>query len=130
LTAPPPPQAHSGTPQRRPDGDKRAPKTAVGERHPRVFPLISRLKATWLFFTDTSAPVALKLAFALAFVYILLPVDAVPDLVPIFGWLDDLGVAAVAVAFLLRTISPYRQESSAESSGEVEVVDTSGVEIR
>ncbi|MEQ1593906.1 MAG: YkvA family protein [Casimicrobium sp.] len=32
----------------------------------------------------------------LAFLYIISPLDLVPDVIPFFGWLDDLGVLAWA----------------------------------
>ncbi|GMU62566.1 MAG: hypothetical protein AMXMBFR34_43290 [Myxococcaceae bacterium] len=45
-----------------------------------------------------------KLLGLLAVAYVVLPVDAVPDVVPIFGWLDDVGVVAAVATFLVRDI--------------------------
>jgi uncharacterized membrane protein YkvA (DUF1232 family) len=86
--------------------------------------------AAWRFLADPSAPLAQKIVFALALLYVIVPVDALPDLVPVLGWLDDLGVAAVALALLLWTIRPYRQESSSETAVGVAVIDTPGVQLR
>jgi len=36
----------------------------------------------------------------LALVYLVWPVDLVPDFAPVIGWLDDLGIAALAIAYL------------------------------
>lgn len=38
----------------------------------------------------------------LAAVYTVLPTDLVPDVLPVVGWLDDVGLLSVAVALLLR----------------------------
>ncbi len=32
----------------------------------------------------------------LAFLYVLSPIDLIPDFIPVIGWLDDLGVLAWA----------------------------------
>ena len=32
----------------------------------------------------------------LAFIYVLSPLDLIPDFIPVLGWLDDLGVLAWA----------------------------------
>jgi uncharacterized membrane protein YkvA (DUF1232 family) len=72
----------------------------------------------------------LKLLFLLAALYVVLPVDAVPDVVPVFGWLDDLGVAALAVAFLLRTVRAYEDAPVGARAAHERVVETSGVEVR
>ncbi len=50
----------------------------------------------------------MKILFLLALAYVVMPVDAVPDVIPVVGWLDDLGVVAIASAFLWRAIEPYR----------------------
>lgn len=37
----------------------------------------------------------------LAFLYIVLPLDLIPDVIPVVGWLDDLGVLAWAARQVL-----------------------------
>jgi uncharacterized membrane protein YkvA (DUF1232 family) len=46
----------------------------------------------------------------LAVVYFLSPVDAVPDLIPILGWLDDLGVLSAAAFWMVRQVQQYHPE--------------------
>ena len=41
-----------------------------------------------------------KLLVLAAAAYVVLPVDLIPDVIPVFGWLDDLGVVGLAVAWL------------------------------
>jgi uncharacterized membrane protein YkvA (DUF1232 family) len=38
----------------------------------------------------------------LAVLYILSPLDILPDFIPIIGWLDDLGVLAWAARYVLK----------------------------
>lgn len=42
-----------------------------------------------------------------ALVYFISPIDAIPDLVPLFGYLDDLGVITAVLKFLGHELIPY-----------------------
>lgn len=46
---------------------------------------------------DPVLPRAVKIALAAAVVYLLSPLDLIPDFIPIAGYLDDVLVAAVVV---------------------------------
>ncbi|AKV04638.1 hypothetical protein AKJ09_11301 [Labilithrix luteola] len=70
---------------------------------------MGRLRALVRYFRDPSASIFGKLFVLLAVVYVVCPVDLIPD-VPIVGWLDDLGVASLAMAFLARTVARYRHD--------------------
>ncbi len=59
------------------------------------------------YFRDPSASLIGKLFVLGAVAYVVCPVDLIPD-VPIVGWLDDIGVAGVAMAFLGRVLDKYR----------------------
>lgn len=60
----------------------------------------------------TLPPVLRIIFLAVALLTILLPVDAVPDLAPIIGWLDD-AVAVGYLAFeLVQSIRSWRQGKS------------------
>lgn len=48
-----------------------------------------------------------KLLGLLAVAYVVLPVDAVPDVLPVVGWLDDVGVVAAALAFFSRDVQRH-----------------------
>lgn len=59
---------------------------------------------------DGRVPRWKKLAGLLAVLYFLSPVDAVPDVVPVLGWLDDLGVLSAAAFYMVRQVQQYRPE--------------------
>lgn len=46
---------------------------------------------------------------ALAIVYLLWPIDLAPDLIPFFGWLDDIGFGTIALWYLSRTARNYSE---------------------
>ena len=71
---------------------------------PLVWPL---LRLVWRLFWDRRVPLAAKSLPVLAVVYVLSPLDLIPDIVPAVGRLDDLLVAALLLlAFII--LSPRR----------------------
>jgi uncharacterized membrane protein YkvA (DUF1232 family) len=70
-------------------------------------PIVVRLKHLPGYLTDPSVSVLKKLALVLGVVYILSPVDAIPDVIPVVGWLDDIGVMGLLVSWLLRELDRY-----------------------
>ena len=65
------------------------------------------VKALFRYMRDKSIPWYRKSIVVAALIYFITPIDAVPDFIPIFGYLDDLGVIVAAVKFLGREIVPY-----------------------
>ncbi len=71
-------------------------------------PIVADFAALLRFFRDADASVAGKAFVLLAVAYVIWPVDAVPDVAPVLGWLDDLGVAALALAYVAKVVKRYR----------------------
>lgn len=70
---------------------------------------IERLRLGWRLLRDPRVPVAPKLLVPLAALYIVSPIDVVPEiLIPILGLVDDVGVigAALAVISMLTRWAP------------------------
>ena len=54
-----------------------------------------------------------KLAGVGAIAYLVMPLDLVPDVMPIVGWLDDVGVLSAAAMFMVREVKRHAQKVDA-----------------
>lgn len=48
-----------------------------------------------------------KAAIVFTIVYLIWPIDLLPDIAPILGWLDDIGVTALAMTYLVHASNKY-----------------------
>ncbi|PZR18583.1 MAG: hypothetical protein DI536_01500 [Archangium gephyra] len=53
-----------------------------------------------------------KVLGVLAVLYAVLPVDAIPDVVPLFGWLDDIGLLGVAFGLIARDMARHSKQGA------------------
>ncbi len=65
------------------------------------------IKALWRYMNDGSISWYRKTVVVAALIYFISPIDAVPDLIPVIGYLDDLGVIVATMKFLGSEITPY-----------------------
>lgn len=78
----------------------------------------------WRFLRDPAAPKLPKAMALLALVYVVVPVDLIPDLMPVLGWLDDLGMTGLALGYIATKAASYedaevvRKENEAKGGGE------------
>ena len=63
-------------------------------------------------------PTQAKIVIYSALAYFILPTDAVPDLIPVAGYTDDLGALAAAFATVAAYITPEIVEKSKEKADE------------
>ena len=61
------------------------------------------------YFRDPAVSAWRKLAGLGAMAYVALPIDAIPDVIPALGWLDDLGVLGLAAMFMMREIRQHAE---------------------
>ncbi len=66
------------------------------------------LAGAWRFFRDPNASLLGKAFVVLAIVYVISPIDLIPDVAPVIGWIDDLIVLIVAMTYLFRRAQKYR----------------------
>jgi uncharacterized membrane protein YkvA (DUF1232 family) len=59
----------------------------------------------WAILRDARTPASAKLATIAAILYVLSPIDLVPDFIPILGWLDD-GIVAMLLLKLAQRLLP------------------------
>ncbi len=64
---------------------------------------------------DPRVPKWRRFAGLFAVLYFVMPLDALPDVLPLLGWLDDVGVLSAAALFMVREVQRYQPES--EPSG-------------
>ncbi len=59
--------------------------------------IINRVRLVWRLMRDPRVPAYLKALPIATLAYLVLPVDLLPDLAPLLGQLDDLGVLIVGI---------------------------------
>lgn len=62
--------------------------------------------ALWLAAHDPRTPWPAKLLALLVTAYALSPIDLIPDFIPVVGYLDDLLILPIGIAFAIRLIPP------------------------
>ncbi len=65
------------------------------------------VKALYRYMRDKNVPWYRKSVVVGALIYFISPIDAIPDLAPLVGYLDDLGVILAVVKFMGSEIIPY-----------------------
>lgn len=85
---------------------------------------ILRLIRLWLSLSrDPKTPVAAKVFPWAALLYLLLPVDFVPDFIPILGQLDDISIIIVLVTIALKVIPKDLWQQHEAKSKRPNVID-------
>jgi uncharacterized membrane protein YkvA (DUF1232 family) len=86
------------------------------------------LRLVWAMLRDARTPLAAKLTAVLALLYVLSPVDLIPDVLPILGWLDD-GLVAYWLFKLAQHLLPadllaaLKKRAEGEKNGRAEKAD-------
>lgn len=62
--------------------------------------------ALWLAARDKRTPLAAKIVAGLVAAYALSPIDLVPDVIPVLGYLDDVVLVPLGILLALRLIPP------------------------
>ncbi len=83
-------------------------------RKATIASMLASPRGLWRFLRDPQSPIASKLLAAFTVLYVVSPVDVIPDwLVPVLGWCDDVGVTAAALAYVAAQAARYANEQSA-----------------
>lgn len=93
------------------------------------------LATTLRFFLSPRAGFWPKLFMLLAVFYVIMPLDLVPDVAVIVGWLDDLAAVLGATTALVLALRRYQREQQtlaqpAPAYVTPRVVETQGTEVR
>ena len=57
-------------------------------------------------------PRAVKVLFPLSLLYLISPIDIIPDTIPLFGAVDDMVILPAATEFLVRMLPPAVREET------------------
>lgn len=85
--------------------------------------ILSKAGELWAYVTGGKASTADKALVLGALLYLISPIDLIPDAIPVLGWLDDLGLASAVLVFIGRKLS------EGSSDEDVEIVDVSAVPV-
>jgi uncharacterized membrane protein YkvA (DUF1232 family) len=66
-------------------------------------PLRSKFELAWLLFRDERIPLATRAILPLLFIYLAMPIDLIPDFIPVLGQIDDVLIAVAAMTLLVRS---------------------------
>ncbi len=67
----------------------------------------NEVKALYRYMTDKYVPWYRKSIVVAALIYFISPIDAIPDIAPLVGYLDDLGVIAAVIRYMGHELVPY-----------------------
>lgn len=95
-------------------------------QHIAVF--IRRAKAIPMFLKDKRAPLWKKALVVLGFIYLILPFDLIPPIIPVFGFLDDIVLWAFLISFLKDELDRYDVQAPA-SDPSVKYKDKNVVDV-
>ena len=77
-------------------------------------PFASDLLSVWFCAKDPETPTAAKGMVLAALAYFVLPIDAIPDILPALGFTDDAAVLAAVMAIIGKNLkSRHREEAKA-----------------
>ena len=80
--------------------------------------LLARPRAVLRLLTDRTAPKLPRIVALIAVLYAIFPLDLVPDVLPLIGWIDDLGLATIAVTYVLSAAARHEERRAAELADE------------
>jgi uncharacterized membrane protein YkvA (DUF1232 family) len=70
----------------------------------------------WIALRHPAAPGWLKVGTALIVLYVVSPIDLIPDVLPVVGIVDDLVLVPLAIRFLLNRLPPEVAEAAARGA--------------
>jgi len=71
----------------------------------------------WFALKHPAAPRWLKIGAVLIALYVISPIDLIPDAIPFFGWMDDVVLVPFAIRWLLKRLPPEIAAAAARQAG-------------
>jgi len=89
------------------------------KRVARRIPFAEDLLAAWFCARDPATPRRVRMTLLAALGYFVLPLDALPDIMPLLGFTDDAAVIAAALAAVASSITPGHRERAKQAMTEL-----------
>ncbi|WP_454658914.1 YkvA family protein [Bosea beijingensis] len=89
------------------------------KRVAKRIPFAEDLLAAWFCARDPATPRRVRLTLLAALGYFVLPVDALPDIMPLLGFTDDAAVIAAAIAAVAGSITIEHRERAKQAMAEL-----------
>lgn len=89
------------------------------KRVARRIPFAQDMLAAWICTRDPATPRRVRLTLLAALGYFVLPIDAIPDIMPFLGFTDDAAVIAAALAAVAGSITPEHREKARQAMAEL-----------
>jgi len=89
------------------------------KRVAKRIPFAEDLLAAWFCARDPATPRRVRLTLLAALGYFVLPIDAIPDIMPLIGFTDDAAVIAAAIAAVAGSITPEHRERARKAIAEL-----------
>ena len=87
----------------------------------RLLQFRQELVTLWRAFFAPETPFVLKLLMLAVPLYLVSPLDLIPDVVPVLGWLDDAIVIPLLVSWIVRML-PQRAPATTRRDG-AQIID-------
>ncbi|WP_199085766.1 MULTISPECIES: YkvA family protein [unclassified Bosea (in: a-proteobacteria)] len=89
------------------------------KRVAKRIPFAEDLLAAWFCARDPATPRRVRLTLLAALGYFVLPIDAIPDIMPLIGFTDDAAVIAAAIAAVAGSITIEHRERAKQAMAEL-----------
>lgn len=89
------------------------------KRVAKRIPFAEDMLAAWFCTRDPATPRRVRLTLMAALGYFVLPIDAIPDILPFIGFTDDAAVIAAAIAAVAGSITPGHREQARQALAEL-----------
>ena len=77
--------------------------------------VFAELRLAWRLMREPRVPLVAKALPVLAALYVVSPLDFIPDVLPVLGQMDDLGILILSVKLFLRMCPPAAASFHAEA---------------
>jgi uncharacterized membrane protein YkvA (DUF1232 family) len=82
-------------------------------------PFAEDLVAAYYCTRDPKTPTRVRAILLAALAYFVVPTDAIPDFIAVFGFTDDATVLATAIALVARHVKPAHREAAVKALAEI-----------